>query len=194
MTPSTTPVQHEKSDAILAATCEIIAERGLHNTPISAIARKAGIAAGTLYLYFENKDVLINEVYLYLNRQSYEYVTQRIEPTDSFNDWMRDMWYATVQWQLQFPNAFNVIQQCETSGILQPETIQRREDIESPYALKFEHAIAEGFIKNLPRQVVYALFMGPITILTHLQAKGEIELTEEILDQTFTQLQRAIQS
>lgn len=192
MTTIQNPPVNEKSEAILAATCEIIAERGLHNTPMSAIARKAGMAAGTLYLYFDNKDILINEVYLYLSRKSYAYVTQRIKPDEPFKEWMRGMWNATMQWQLQYPSAFNVIQQCETSGILRPETIQLREELESPYYRKFEKAIEESVIKDLPRQVVYALFMGPITILTHLQAKGEIEITDEILDQTYTQLESAL--
>src|SRR5215218_6127000 len=57
-----------KREAILDATLRLVARTGLHNTPISAIAREAGVAVGTAYLYFASKDELINELYLELVR------------------------------------------------------------------------------------------------------------------------------
>lgn len=46
----------EKYQRILDAAVEVIAERGYFNSPVSAIARRAGVADGTLYLYFKSKD------------------------------------------------------------------------------------------------------------------------------------------
>lgn len=51
----------EKYDAILEAAVKVIAENGYHNAQVSKIAREAGVADGTIYLYFKNKeDVLIS--------------------------------------------------------------------------------------------------------------------------------------
>ncbi|NSL50510.1 TetR/AcrR family transcriptional regulator [Calidifontibacillus erzurumensis] len=50
----------EKVPIILQAAKEIFAQSGYHQTSIAAIAKKAGIAEGTVYIYFENKeDILI---------------------------------------------------------------------------------------------------------------------------------------
>lgn len=50
-----------KYDAILRAAIQVMAESGYHNAQISRIARVAGVADGTVYLYFKNKeDVLIS--------------------------------------------------------------------------------------------------------------------------------------
>ena len=46
----------EKYERILDAAVEVIAERGYFNSPVSAIAARAGVADGTIYLYFKNKD------------------------------------------------------------------------------------------------------------------------------------------
>jgi len=46
----------EKYQRILDAAVEVIAERGYFNSPVSAIAARAGVADGTIYLYFKNKD------------------------------------------------------------------------------------------------------------------------------------------
>ena len=47
------------SEAILEAAEEVAAERGLENTSIAAIAERAGVAAGTLYNYFPDRDTLL---------------------------------------------------------------------------------------------------------------------------------------
>lgn len=46
----------EKYQRILDAAVEVIAERGYFRSPISAIAKRAGVADGTIYLYFKCKD------------------------------------------------------------------------------------------------------------------------------------------
>ena len=52
---------NEKYEAILNAAVKVIGQAGYHNAPISKIAREAGVADGTVYLYFKNKeDILIS--------------------------------------------------------------------------------------------------------------------------------------
>jgi len=46
----------EKYERILDAAVEVIAENGYFNSPVSAIAARAGVADGTVYLYFKSKD------------------------------------------------------------------------------------------------------------------------------------------
>ncbi len=51
----------EKYNAIIEAAVKVIAENGYHNSQVSKIAREAGVADGTIYLYFKNKeDVLVS--------------------------------------------------------------------------------------------------------------------------------------
>lgn len=51
----------EKYHAIIEAAITVIARYGYHNSQVSKIAREAGVADGTIYLYFQNKeDVLIS--------------------------------------------------------------------------------------------------------------------------------------
>ncbi|KZE81737.1 MULTISPECIES: TetR/AcrR family transcriptional regulator [Paenibacillus] len=51
----------EKYNLILDAALKVIAENGYHNAQVSRIAKEAGVADGTIYLYFKNKeDILIS--------------------------------------------------------------------------------------------------------------------------------------
>ncbi|MCL6479237.1 MAG: TetR family transcriptional regulator [Peptococcaceae bacterium] len=51
----------EKYRSIIEAAIKIIAENGYHSSQVAKIAREAGVAEGTIYLYFKNKeDILIS--------------------------------------------------------------------------------------------------------------------------------------
>ena len=52
-----------KRDAIIKPVMELMAERGFHRSPKALISKKAGVGTGTIYRYFKNKDVLIEEVF-----------------------------------------------------------------------------------------------------------------------------------
>ena len=50
------PIAKEKYQRILDAAVDVIAENGYFHSPVSAIAARAGVADGTIYLYFKSKD------------------------------------------------------------------------------------------------------------------------------------------
>src|SRR4029078_1676252 len=53
----------EKRDAILRAAIETFAARGFFNAQVADVARTAGVAAGTVYLYFRGKDDLLISIF-----------------------------------------------------------------------------------------------------------------------------------
>ena len=58
-----------KKDSILLAALQLLAERGVHNTPMSTVAKVAETGMGTIYNYFPTKEVLINDIYVYIKQQ-----------------------------------------------------------------------------------------------------------------------------
>jgi len=64
------PLRRAVSDAdkasrrsdILSATKQVFAERGYHATTIADIARQAGLSYGSIYWYYESKEVLFHEL------------------------------------------------------------------------------------------------------------------------------------
>ena len=52
-----------KRDAILRAATDVFAERGYFNAQVADVARAAGVAAGTVYLYFRSKDDLLVSIF-----------------------------------------------------------------------------------------------------------------------------------
>src|SRR5919204_4998491 len=59
-----------KRDAILRAAIDVFAERGYFNAQVADVARAAGVAAGTVYLYFKSKDDLLVSIFERSMRES----------------------------------------------------------------------------------------------------------------------------
>jgi TetR/AcrR family fatty acid metabolism transcriptional regulator len=55
--------RNDKRDSLLRAAIETFAARGFFNAQVADVARAAGVAAGTVYLYFRNKDDLLISIF-----------------------------------------------------------------------------------------------------------------------------------
>src|SRR5258708_21493132 len=58
-TATARPASSDKRARILDAAIKVFAERGFHSATVAEIARCAGVADGTIYLYFKSKDDLL---------------------------------------------------------------------------------------------------------------------------------------
>ncbi|HZP48447.1 MAG TPA: TetR/AcrR family transcriptional regulator C-terminal domain-containing protein [Vicinamibacterales bacterium] len=70
-----------KRDAILRAAIDVFADRGYFNAQVADVARAAGVAAGTVYLYFRSKDDLLVSIFERSMRVALEEGRQVLERT-----------------------------------------------------------------------------------------------------------------
>src|SRR5438309_11882308 len=61
--PRPEPNVGPKRDALLRAAIDVFAERGYFHAQVADVARAAGVAAGTVYLYFRSKDDLLISIF-----------------------------------------------------------------------------------------------------------------------------------
>ena len=61
--PTATPARSTSATAILDAATAVFAKRGFFGAQVADVARGAGIAAGTVYLYFRSKDEILTSIF-----------------------------------------------------------------------------------------------------------------------------------
>jgi TetR/AcrR family fatty acid metabolism transcriptional regulator len=61
--PSRNGSPADKGETILKAATKVFAQKGFFNAQVADVARAAGIAAGTVYLYFRSKDELLTSIF-----------------------------------------------------------------------------------------------------------------------------------
>src|SRR5579884_936423 len=102
---STGNMAHEsdKADAILAAALELFVERGFHGTSVPSVAERAGVAAGTIYHYFDSKEALVNALYKRWKQE----IAARIVPDFPFDrpvrEQLRAIWERMADFALKHP-------------------------------------------------------------------------------------------
>ena len=77
---SVSPSPTDKRDAILRAAIDVFAERGYFNAQVADVARAAGVAAGTVYLYFRSKDDLLVSIFEKTMREAIQEGRASVEP------------------------------------------------------------------------------------------------------------------
>jgi TetR/AcrR family fatty acid metabolism transcriptional regulator len=70
-----------KREAILRAAIDVFADRGYFNAQVADVARAAGVAAGTVYLYFRSKDDLLVSIFERTMREALARVREAVADT-----------------------------------------------------------------------------------------------------------------
>jgi TetR/AcrR family fatty acid metabolism transcriptional regulator len=74
------PDRADKRDAILRAAIDVFAGRGFFNAQVADVARAAGVAAGTVYLYFRSKDDLLVSIFERTVREAIDEARATVAP------------------------------------------------------------------------------------------------------------------
>ncbi len=81
----------EKYRRILEAAVSVFARQGFYQSTISQIAREAGVADGTIYLYFKNKDDILIQFFDYKARQVFDSFREAVDRADNSIDKLRNL-------------------------------------------------------------------------------------------------------
>lgn len=177
----------DKRADIMRAALELIAEQGFHGAPMSRVAEKAGVAAGTIYRYFNSKEVLINELYHEVEISIMENI-QRGHPAEAApRERFVGLSTALLKYMIANPVHFRYLEQYHNSpygATLRRSKILKQRGDHNVFVELFEQGIAEGVLKDLPLFVHFALAFGPLIALARDHILGLALLDEQLIGQT----------
>lgn len=78
-----------KYEAILRAAAKVFAQSGYFNAKVSEVARAAGVADGTVYLYFKNKDDLLTSIFSWAMGQFLQRARTELGETEDSSEKLR---------------------------------------------------------------------------------------------------------
>lgn len=172
----------DKRQAILQATLQLVSERGFHNTPVSLIAKEAGVSAGIIYHYFANKDGLIDELYREEKRALADALLDGWSDSLPLRDRFRLIWLNAARYYMNHPKETAFLEQYVNSPYMRPETEAVFLEYLAPIVNFFEYSIHEGVIKPLDLQIIASLSLEVAISLAKKQAAGVIALNQATLE------------
>ena len=69
----------EKQKSIKEAVIKLILKEGFHGTSISKIAKEAGVSPATVYIYYENKEMMLQDIYLEYSEDIFGYLINKVD-------------------------------------------------------------------------------------------------------------------
>ena len=82
---------NDKYQRILEASVKVFADHGFHQSTVSQIAKKAGVADGTIYLYFKNKEDILVQIFNYKTKQIFERFREVVDSADNPIEKLRNL-------------------------------------------------------------------------------------------------------
>ncbi len=177
---------------IFSATEILIAEIGIQNLSMRKIATKAGIALGTLYLYFKTKDDLLNRLAYDLFDRFHYYVMKDYDENEPLFNRYQKMFENKLAFLRDYPTvATNLSQYQAMLGF--NEIIERTIDDENFIWNKFVRKGQQaGVIAKLPAELLHILGIGTVIELCHLQQVLRKEYSKEIIEEMLLRSWKAI--
>lgn len=171
----------DKRNEILGAALAIISEQGFHKAPMSMIANKAGVGAGTIYIYFENKDVLINEIYREVEKKVATAVQEGYSVSQPIKERFIYLWTALLRYFIKNPLHFRYIEQYHNSpyGVsLRRDKVMGKTEGSNILEELFKKGVSQQAIKDIPIIMLFALAFAPLLSLARDHTLGLIKMKD----------------
>jgi AcrR family transcriptional regulator len=175
----------QKEVTIIRATLRLVYREGLAGLKMSDIAKEASMAVGTLYIYFKNKEDLLNEIFLRYKRESMQQLAQKIDFTQPFRLNFKQLWYNYLTFALESPEQATLLEQLHRSPYLHPETIAEADNLLNPIRDMLNEGKRQMLLKNVDNELLLAFLSGSINQIARRCTEINQTLTHEQFEQAF---------
>ncbi|MDD3721335.1 MAG: TetR/AcrR family transcriptional regulator [Lutibacter sp.] len=184
---------NEKRIALLNATLHLVNNNGFHDAPMSKIAKMADVSPATIYIYFENKQDLINRLYLENKASFSEAAFKNYLPDLPVKKGFELIWRNMAQFKLHQVEEAKFLSQCDNISTMIDEE-SRQEGLKNlqPLLDLWKRGQKEGIIKSVSPYLLYAYAIYPLAFLMTMQQRNDFELTEGNLTEAFESAWNAI--
>mgnify|MGYP002632952826 CR=1 FL=1 len=175
----------EKRKELLKATLFLVNNNGFHDTPMAKIAKMADVSPATIYIYFENKQDLINQLYLEVKKSFSDYAFSNYSENLSVEKGFELIWYNIADFKLNKIEEAIFLSQCDNTPMIDEKSRQEGIKHLQPLLNLWERGQKEGIIKSISPYILYAFTIYPLAFLMINQQRNFCKLDKIKLDDAF---------
>ncbi|WP_124066148.1 TetR/AcrR family transcriptional regulator [Clostridium sp. E02] len=179
----------EKVRSIKEAVIKLILQEGFHGTSVSKIAKMAGVSPATVYIYFENKEDMLHDIYLEYSEEIFDYLLQSIEKETDGARTIEILIRSYYNYILENKEEFSFVEQFSNCPSLANSCSGKRG------ICKIYHLIREmkqkQILKNYQEDNLVAILFQPVKAIAVDHRRNEIQ-KEELLTEMIMVIQKAI--
>ncbi len=175
----------DKRNALVKATIELVNNNGFHATPMSKIAKMANVSPATIYLYFENKQDLVNKTYIEVKAKYTDYAFATYDETVPVETGFEIIWKRIADFKLKECENAMFLAQCDNTPVI--DEASRQEGIKhlQPLLDLWNRGKKEGIIKPMSDYILYAYAINPLSFLMISQKRGAFTLDKTHIEEAY---------
>ena len=173
----------EKKRAIFRSTMELVRENGFHGTPMSLVAKHAGVAAGTIYHYFESKEQLLCELFAYAQQQAVSVVEKESAVDQPFKECFFKLWMGLYTFYRDNQDMLRFFEQFVNSPYRTTMPPLEEDKFYILLLAFFERGIREGELKEVSPKILVTLIHSSVLSMAKMTASGRLTFDKKELTQ-----------
>jgi AcrR family transcriptional regulator len=179
----------EKQKNIKKAVIKCILEQGFHGTSISKIAKEAGVSPATVYIYYANKDVMLQEIYLEYSEKVFYYLLSNITKDMNGKQLIEALIRSYYNYIHEHEDIFHFVEQFASC----PALSNQCEVMKGIYCIHnlFDDMKNKKILKNLRNDTLLAVIFSPVKTISINNCSFEAE-NLKVLDETIMIIQDAL--
>ncbi|WP_374336164.1 TetR/AcrR family transcriptional regulator [Leeia sp.] len=166
------PKDDLKQAAIEQATYQLVQEQGLVRLKMADIARAAGLAASTLYVYYPSKQDLLDSLYQQAKSRSFQRLIAQDDPGKPLKARIRTIWHNMVDNRLQYPQELVFMEQYHSSAFLSASSRELSSNMQHFFADLLLAGQQSEQLKPLPLPLLMASVQSSVRDLSRLIQDG----------------------
>ena len=175
----------DKRNALIKATIELVNNNGFHATSMSKIAKMANVSPATIYIYFENKQDLVNKTYIEVKAQYTAYAFANYKDTMTVEAGFENIWKRIAYFKLNESENAMFLAQCDNTPMIDEPSLQEGIKHLQPLLDLWERGKQEGLIKPVSSYLLYAYAINPLSFLMMAQKRGTFQLDKTHIEEAY---------
>lgn len=173
------PKDDRKVEAIAAAVYRLSARHGLSSVTLADIAREAGVATSTLYVYFKSREALLDEVYRKAKTATMTRYALKDDPAAPLKARVRRIWLNMVDHRLENQHQMAFLEQFYHSEFISETSRALGLRMAAPFLELLAAGQKSEQLKPLPLPLMGAAIMGLAKETAVLLSRGDLPDNEK---------------
>jgi TetR/AcrR family transcriptional repressor of multidrug resistance operon len=172
-----------KESAIREKAMEMIVREGFDGLSMQKLAKAANVSPATIYIYYKNREDLLNSLYNEVNNTFAEVALKRFDPDMPLEEGLWTQWKNRMKFILEYPIYFKFFEQFRNSPLILHKAIDKNQFKESMKQF-VSNAIKRKEMAKMEPEVFWSLAYGSFYSLIkfHLQEKSMMNDSYKLTD------------
>ncbi len=173
----------DKKKIIFDTTLTLVRDHGFHGTTMSLLIKNSGVAAGTIYHYFDSKDSLIIELHAYIRTIMAAALLESDDESKSFKERFITFWNRQWLFYTQNPDALYFIEQFVNSPYYLRCPYYQNDHCQNIITRFVKDGIEAAILKQMNFKIMGIMVHSSVLTAAKIKLKDQLPMGPEEVNQ-----------